>query len=110
MKHSRRHGGLKERDRGHNETQNGPEGREAPLQDGWSGSGSRGRVSGVVCMPPEQVLMLLLRAEPPTLCSRQKHSRPYSELTMMSLLTSMADRELVHMIAWAKKVPGEGQK
>ncbi|KAF4099507.1 hypothetical protein G5714_019633 [Onychostoma macrolepis] len=52
------------------------------------------------------VLVLLLGAEPPAVCSRQKHSRPYTEITMMSLLTNMADKELVHMIAWAKKVPG----
>lgn len=25
---------------------------------------------------------------------------------MMTLLTNMADKELVHMIAWAKKIPG----
>ena len=53
-----------------------------------------------------QVLLLLQGAEPPTLCSRQKLSRPYSEVTVMTLLTSMADKELVHMIAWAKKLPG----
>uniref|UniRef100_A0A3Q3FVC0 Estrogen receptor n=1 Tax=Labrus bergylta TaxID=56723 RepID=A0A3Q3FVC0_9LABR len=53
-----------------------------------------------------QVLLLLQGAEPPILCSRQKLSRPYTEVTMMTLLTSMADKELVHMIAWAKKLPG----
>lgn len=53
-----------------------------------------------------QVLLLLQGAEPPVLCSRQKMSRPYTEVTMMTLLTSMADKELVHMIAWAKKLPG----
>ncbi|KAI5090847.1 estrogen receptor isoform X1 [Silurus meridionalis] len=105
IKHHRRHSGLK---RGYGEAKNVSDVREAPLLDGRgsSGIGIEGRVAGVVYMAPEQVLLLLLRAEPPTLCSRQKHSRPYSELTMMSLLTNMADRELVHMIAWAKKVPG----
>ncbi|TRY57074.1 hypothetical protein DNTS_023964 [Danionella cerebrum] len=63
-------------------------------------------VVSTLCMPPEQVLTQLLGAEPPAVCSRQKHSRPYTEITMMSLLTNMADKELVHMIAWAKKVPG----
>ncbi|XP_053098212.1 estrogen receptor [Pangasianodon hypophthalmus] len=106
MKHNRRHSGLKEQERGYSEAQSGSDVREAPPQDGRSSSGIGAGVAGVVCMAPEQVLLLLLRAEPPTLCSRQKHSRPYSELTMMSLLTNMADRELVHMIAWAKKVPG----
>lgn len=73
----------------------------------------RKRVGGVVsalCMNPEQVLLLLMGAEPPAVCSRQKHSRPYTEITMMSLLTNMADKELVHMIAWAKKVPGKNNE
>lgn len=47
-----------------------------------------------------QVLLLLRGAEPPMLCSRQKVNRPYTEVTVMTLLTSMADKELVHMIAW----------
>ncbi|XP_041950866.1 estrogen receptor isoform X1 [Alosa sapidissima] len=55
---------------------------------------------------PGEVLQLLLVAEPPMLCSRQKPSQPYTELSMMTLLTSMADKELVHMIAWAKRIPG----
>lgn len=53
-----------------------------------------------------QILFQLQGAEPPMLCSRQKLSRPYTEVTMMTLLTNMADKELVHMIAWAKKIPG----
>ncbi|XP_042563233.1 estrogen receptor-like isoform X1 [Clupea harengus] len=66
-----------------------------------------------------EVLQLLLAAEPPVPLSRQTlnthtlthtHTqtpvRPYTELSMMTLLTSMADAELVHMIAWAKKIPG----
>ncbi|KAL0164563.1 hypothetical protein M9458_040316, partial [Cirrhinus mrigala] len=75
----------------------------APLQD--KRKKSSGSVVSALCMPPDQVLVLLLGAEPPAVCSRQKHSRPYTEITMMSLLTNMADKELVHMIAWAKKVP-----
>uniref|UniRef100_A0A672Z8S2 Estrogen receptor n=1 Tax=Sphaeramia orbicularis TaxID=375764 RepID=A0A672Z8S2_9TELE len=67
---------------------------------------SGGGKSSVTAMPPDQVLLLLQGAEPPILCSRQKLSRPYTEVTMMTLLTSMADKELVHMIAWAKKLPG----
>lgn len=78
--------------------------RTAPPQD--RRKKSSGGVVSALCMPPDQVLVLLLGAEPPAVCSRQKHSRPYTELTMMSLLTNMADKELVHMIAWAKKVPG----
>ncbi|KAG5846463.1 hypothetical protein ANANG_G00115230 [Anguilla anguilla] len=59
-----------------------------------------------LAVPVDQVLPLLLSAEPPSICSKQKHSRPYTEVTMMTLLTNLADKELVHMIAWAKKVPG----
>ncbi|KAG9347647.1 hypothetical protein JZ751_005219 [Albula glossodonta] len=57
-------------------------------------------------IPVDQVLPILLSAEPPAICSKQKHSGPYTEVTMMTLLTNLADKELVHMIAWAKKVPG----
>ncbi|XP_071269203.1 estrogen receptor isoform X2 [Salvelinus alpinus] len=85
--------------------------RTAPLQDGGRNSSSSLNGGGGwrgprITMPPEQVLFLLQGAEPPALCSRQKVARPYTEVTMMTLLTSMADKELVHMIAWAKKVPG----
>ncbi|KAM9421902.1 estrogen receptor-like [Salvelinus alpinus] len=85
---------------------------KAPPQDssrnssfgGGGGGGGEGRLK--IAMPPEQVLFLLQGAEPPALCSSQQLGRPYTEITMMTLLTSMADKELVHMIAWAKKIPG----
>ncbi|XP_077567510.1 estrogen receptor isoform X1 [Stigmatopora nigra] len=83
--------------------------RKSPPQDGRKQSGCRsvsGGRSSVTDIPPDQVLLLLQWAEPPILCSRQKLSRPYTEVDMMMLLTSMADKELVHMIAWAKKLPG----
>ncbi|CAL9692470.1 unnamed protein product [Knipowitschia caucasica] len=82
--------------------------RTAPLQDKRqyvSSSGGQAKLS-ITGMSPDQVLQLLQGAEPPILCSRQKLSGPYTEITMMTLLTSMADKELVHMIAWAKKLPG----
>ncbi|XP_041831662.1 estrogen receptor isoform X1 [Melanotaenia boesemani] len=86
----------------------GLEHKTAAHHDGRKRSSTavEGGKSSVTCMPPEQVLILLQGAEPPILCSRQKLSRPYTEVTMMTLLTSMADKELVHMIAWAKKLPG----
>ncbi|NP_001290305.1 estrogen receptor [Larimichthys crocea] len=84
--------------------------RIAPPQDRRkhtsSIAGGGGGKSSMIGMSPDQVLLLLQGAEPPVLCSRQKLSRPYTEVTMMTLLTSMADKELVHMIAWAKKLPG----
>ncbi|MGH0176244.1 UNVERIFIED_CONTAM: hypothetical protein FKN15_004425 [Acipenser sinensis] len=54
----------------------------------------------------DQVLLHLLEAEPPEQYSKQNHNKPYTEISMMSLLTSLADKELVHMIAWSKKIPG----
>uniref|UniRef100_A0A672IEG1 Estrogen receptor n=1 Tax=Salarias fasciatus TaxID=181472 RepID=A0A672IEG1_SALFA len=82
--------------------------KASPPQDSRkrNSAGGGGGRSSVFSMPPDQVLLLLQGAEPPILCSRQKLSRPYTEVTMMTLLTSMADKELVHMIAWAKKLPG----
>ena len=71
------------------------------VQGGWLGPRWFIAVSPLV-----QVLLVLQGAEPPILSSRQKMNRPYTEVSMMTLLTSMADKELVHMIAWAKKVPG----
>uniref|UniRef100_W5KFS6 Estrogen receptor n=1 Tax=Astyanax mexicanus TaxID=7994 RepID=W5KFS6_ASTMX len=99
LRRERRRGGVEKRERTYSEIPGRPELRSSALQD------SR-RSRSALCMNPEQVLLQLLGAEPPTLCSRQRHSRPYTEVTMMTLLTNMADKELVHMIAWAKKVPG----
>uniref|UniRef100_A0A673YKQ4 Estrogen receptor n=1 Tax=Salmo trutta TaxID=8032 RepID=A0A673YKQ4_SALTR len=81
---------------------------KAPLQDSSRNSsfGGGGGGKGIPALLP-QVLFLLQGAEPPALCSSQQLGRPYTEITMMTLLTSMADKELVHMIAWAKKIPGK---
>nr|AAL12298.1 estrogen receptor alpha [Carassius auratus] len=104
IRRDRRRSGNEDRVKSYSEQSNRTGLRTAPPQDRRKSS-STGVVS-TLCMPPDQVLVLLLGAEPPAVCSRQKHSRPYTEITMMSLLTNMADKELVHMIAWAKKVPG----
>ncbi|KAM5245088.1 estrogen receptor beta isoform 4-T5 [Hipposideros larvatus] len=54
---------------------------------------------------PEQLVLTLLEAEPPNvLVSRP--STPFTESSMMMSLTKLADKELVHMISWAKKIPG----
>ncbi|NWT13907.1 ESR2 protein, partial [Vireo altiloquus] len=54
---------------------------------------------------PEQFVLTLLEAEPPhVLVSRP--SKPFTEASMMMSLTKLADKELVHMIGWAKKIPG----
>lgn len=56
-------------------------------------------------LSPEQLVLSLLEAEPPhVLVSRP--STPFTEASMMMSLTKLADKELVHMISWAKKIPG----
>lgn len=104
IRRERRRSSNEDRDKSYNEQSSRAAVRTAPHQDKRKKSSSG--MTRALCMPPDQVLVLLLGAEPPAVCSRQKHSRPYTEITMMSLLTNMADKELVHMIAWAKKVPG----
>lgn len=57
-------------------------------------------------LSPEQLVLTLLEAEPPNvLVSRP--SMPFTEASMMMSLTKLADKELVHMIGWAKKIPGK---
>ncbi|KAF7251869.1 Estrogen receptor beta [Varanus komodoensis] len=56
-------------------------------------------------LTPEQFVSILLEAEPPNvLVSRP--NKPFTEASMMMSLTKLADKELVHMIGWAKKIPG----
>ncbi|XP_072895559.1 estrogen receptor beta-like isoform X2 [Hemitrygon akajei] len=57
-------------------------------------------------LAPEKLLNSLLEAEPPNIYSLNRPNKPFTEASMMMSLTNLADRELVHMIAWAKKVPG----
>ncbi|KAM6992537.1 estrogen receptor [Tautogolabrus adspersus] len=103
VRRDKRRTGTTDKDKGHK----GREQRTVPPQDRRKHSSSYGGgKSPVISMPPDQVLLLLQGAEPPILCSSKKLSRPYTEVTMMTLLTSMADKELVHMITWAKKLPG----
>nr|APA19936.1 estrogen receptor alpha [Petromyzon marinus] len=58
--------------------------------------------------PPavNQMLTSLMEAEPPKVLSLQESKQPFSEASLMNVLTNLADRELVHMITWAKKIPG----
>lgn len=60
----------------------------------------------VNALTPEQFVSILLEAEPPNvLVSRP--SKPFTEASLMMSLTKLADKELVHMIGWAKKIPGK---
>ncbi|XP_041108348.1 estrogen receptor [Polyodon spathula] len=67
---------------------------------------NNGKKNSALGLSVDQVLFHLLEAEPPTQYSRQNHNTPYTEASMIHILTSLADKELVHMIAWAKKIPG----
>ncbi|XP_041106273.1 estrogen receptor-like isoform X2 [Polyodon spathula] len=65
-----------------------------------------GKKNRTLDLSVDQILLHLLEAEPSTQYSKQSHNKPFTEVSMMSLLTSLADNELVHMIAWSKKIPG----
>ncbi|XP_077205727.1 estrogen receptor isoform X2 [Paroedura picta] len=62
--------------------------------------------SPALSLTADQMVSALLDAEPPVVYSEYDPGRPFNEASMMSLLTNLADRELVHMINWAKRVPG----
>lgn len=63
--------------------------------------------SPALSLTADQMVSALLEAEPPMIYSDYDPTRPFSEASMMGLLTNLADRELVHMINWAKRVPGK---
>uniref|UniRef100_A0A673G0I8 Estrogen receptor beta-2-like n=1 Tax=Sinocyclocheilus rhinocerous TaxID=307959 RepID=A0A673G0I8_9TELE len=57
-------------------------------------------------LSPEQLVNCILEAEPPQIYLREVIKKPYTEASMMMSLTNLADKELVLMISWAKKIPG----
>ncbi|CAM2116366.1 unnamed protein product [Caretta caretta] len=57
-------------------------------------------------LSPEQFILTLLEAEPPNVLLVSRPNKPFTEVSMMMSLTKLADKELVHMIGWAKKIPG----
>ncbi|XP_071323745.1 estrogen receptor 2a isoform X2 [Trachinotus anak] len=54
----------------------------------------------------EQLIERIMEAEPPEIYLMKDMSRPLTEANVMMSLTNLADKELVHMISWAKKIPG----
>uniref|UniRef100_A0A8C5QP38 Estrogen receptor n=1 Tax=Leptobrachium leishanense TaxID=445787 RepID=A0A8C5QP38_9ANUR len=64
------------------------------------------KLSSVLSMTAEQLISALMEAEPPIVYSEHDSTKPLCEASMMTLLTNLADKELVHMINWAKRVPG----
>lgn len=55
----------------------------------------------------EQLINTILEAEPPEIYLMKDMKGPVTEASIMMSLTNLADKELVHMITWAKKIPGE---
>ncbi|KAF0023788.1 hypothetical protein F2P81_024418 [Scophthalmus maximus] len=57
-------------------------------------------------LTPEQLIKRIMEAEPPDIFLMKDMSGPLTEANVMMSLTNLADKELVHMISWAKKIPG----
>lgn len=57
-------------------------------------------------LTPEQLIGRMMEAEPPEIYLMKDMKRPLTEANVMMSLTNLADKELVHMISWAKKIPG----
>ncbi|KAM3602720.1 uncharacterized protein V6R79_009595 [Siganus canaliculatus] len=54
----------------------------------------------------EQLIQRIMEAEPPEIYLMKDIRKPLTEANVMMSLTNLADKELVHMISWAKKIPG----
>ncbi|KAM8725974.1 estrogen receptor 2a isoform 1-T2 [Acanthopagrus schlegelii] len=77
---------------------------------------SQGRTNGpavgplIAPQPPaltsKQLIERIIEAEPPEIYLMKDVRRPLTEANIMMSLTNLADKELVHMITWAKKIPG----
>lgn len=57
-------------------------------------------------MSPEEFIYRIMEAEPPEIYLMEDLKKPFTEASMMMSLTNLADKELVFMISWAKKIPG----
>lgn len=60
-------------------------------------------------MSPEEFISRIMDAEPPEIYLMEDLKKPFTEASMMMSLTNLADKELVFMISWAKKIPGKIQ-
>uniref|UniRef100_UPI00398EB653 estrogen receptor isoform X5 n=1 Tax=Pristiophorus japonicus TaxID=55135 RepID=UPI00398EB653 len=77
-----------------------------PTSSSVSPAQRNAKQNSVMGMTSDEILSTLMEAEPPLVYSEHDPSKPFTEASMMTLLTNLADKELVHMIIWAKKVPG----
>ncbi|KAI4890798.1 hypothetical protein NFI96_001406 [Prochilodus magdalenae] len=57
-------------------------------------------------LSPEDLISRIMEAEPPDIYLMKDMKKPFTEANVMMSLTNLADKELVHMISWAKKIPG----
>uniref|UniRef100_A0A8B9LTJ4 Estrogen receptor 2a n=1 Tax=Astyanax mexicanus TaxID=7994 RepID=A0A8B9LTJ4_ASTMX len=57
-------------------------------------------------LSPEELITRITEAEPPDIYLMKDIKKPFTEANIMMSLTNLADKELVHMISWAKKIPG----
>lgn len=57
-------------------------------------------------LTPQQLISCIIEAEPPDIYLMEEMKKPFTEASMMMSLTNLADKELVLMISWAKKIPG----
>lgn len=57
-------------------------------------------------LTPEQLIGQMMEAEPPEIYLLRDLKKPLTEASVMMSLTNLADKELLHMISWAKKIPG----
>ncbi|KAF4070787.1 hypothetical protein AMELA_G00277570 [Ameiurus melas] len=57
-------------------------------------------------LSPEELIARIMEAEPPEIYLMNDMKMPLTEANVMMSLTNLADKELVHMISWAKKIPG----
>lgn len=57
-------------------------------------------------LSPGELIARIIDAEPPQIYLMKDMKRPFTEANVMMSLTNLADKELVHMISWAKKIPG----
>lgn len=60
-----------------------------------------------LAMSPEEFISRIMEAEPPEIYLMEDLKKPFTEASMMMTLTNLADKELVLMISWAKKIPGK---
>lgn len=79
-----------------------------PKREPLSGGAEGGPLTELypAALTPEQLIKRIMEAEPPDIYLMGDMKRPLTEANVMMSLTNLADKELVHMVSWAKKIPG----